>query len=594
MQLLVFHKGSRSKVLAAFLLGMMIIFVGRLFYLQIIKHGEYVKQSAAEQIKPLIIPAKRGLIYALDGSTPVPLVINQTVYTMFADPATVTNPMKVLEVIHKVAGGNLQPNPEKLLKIEDSRYQILGKKLTRKQAETIKKENLNGIGFQEESVRVYPESSLAAQTLGFVNSEGQGQYGVEEALNDQLTGRDGLLKSVTDVSGVPLTIGNQNINKPAQDGKNIVLTIDRNVQAYTEKALAVGMKKSGAKKGSVIVMDPQTGKIMAMANLPTYNPANYGKVQDASAFNNATVSVPYEPGSDVKTLTMAAGIDQGVVSANATYNNTDFVKVKNISITNATRGQTGNITFQHALNYSLNTGFVTVADRLGSTKDPVGTADINYKSRQTLYDYFHNRLRLGELTGIQLAGEARGIVVPPGQSDTSDGGSVRYSNMAFGQGLDVTMVQMTAAFSAIINGGTYNTPLLIDGSVNRSDNSFHAEALKKSYSGVVSASTSSQIRKMVHDARGAFYAYSDKPGYFIGGKTGTSQAIVNGTYSDTQTIGTYLGYGGDSSASKGPKYVIMVQVSGKNQNLQGGEDAMPIFTDISNWLIDYLKLQPKG
>lgn len=476
MQLLAFQKGGRSKVLAVLLIGIMAVFVARLFYLQIIKHDEYVKQSAAEQIKPLTIPAKRGLIYALDGTTPVPLVINQTVYTMFADPMTVTDPAKVLRVIRGVPGVNLQPNLEALLNYKESRYQILGKKLTRRQAEVIKKENLNGIGFQQEIERVYPEGKLAAQTLGFVNANGLGQYGVEEHYNDRLTGHDGLLKSVTDVSGVPLTIGNKNINKPAKDGEDIVLTIDRNIQAYTEKALARGLKKDGATNGSAIVIDPQSGKVMAMANLPTYNPADFGRVKSASVYNNPIVDAPYEPGSDIKTFTVAIGIDKGVIKPSSTYYNRDFINVDDWTIHNATRGYTGNITMQTALNYSLNTGMVTIAERLGDG------SHITVQARNAMYDYFHNHFGFGKITGIEVPNEQAGIIIPP--TDVQ-GNAVRYSNMSFGQGMDLTMVQVASAFSSLVNGGVYYQPTIYNGVLN-ADGTFTQAPAKTPKTGVIS------------------------------------------------------------------------------------------------------------
>jgi cell division protein FtsI/penicillin-binding protein 2 len=579
------RNNSRSRTLAILTLVIMAVFIVRLFYLQVIRHDYYVAQANSEQLKQLVIPAKRGEIYAMDDGNPVPLVLNQAVYTVFADPKLVDEPGKMGDLIRRVAGGNARSNLDTLLDKKDSRYQILATKVTRKQAELMKKENLKGLGFQEESQRVYPEGKLAAQILGFVNTEGKGQYGLEDAMNAQLTGKDGLLQSVTDVSNVPLTIGNKNINIPSKNGENVVLTVDRNVQAYTEQALANGLKKTGATNGSVLVMDPQTGKVLAMANLPTYNPGEYNKVQNAAAFNNETISAPYEPGSDIKTITMTTGVDKGVVTPNSTYNNTDYITVDDATITNATKGQTGNITLQHALNYSLNTGFVTVAERLGDG------SHINWQARTTMYDYFHNKLRLGQLTGIELANEQPGTIISP---NDAQGNAVRYSNMAFGQGLDVTMLQVGAAFSAVINGGTYHTPSVVAGSMNDDGDAFTAAVAKSSYAGAVKTSTSDTMRTMIHDARAAFYAGKDKPGYYIGGKTGTSQTIENGHYVDNQTVGTYLGFGGDSNSSKGPKYVIMVQVSGKNMNLQGGRDAMPVFTDISNWLLSYMKLQPKG
>ncbi len=571
--------GSRSKVLAGFVIVLMATFIVRLFYLQIIKHDSYVAEAQQEQVKRLTIPAKRGLIYAMDGDKPVQLVMNETVYTLFADPKIIVDTDKALDTIRAVAGGNMQPHADDLIKKQDTRYQILAKKLTRKQAEMIKEKRIVGLGFQEESQRVYPEGNLAAQTLGFVNGEDKGQYGVEGQLNKRLTGTDGLLQSVTDVSSVPLTIGNNNINRPAKDGDNIVLTIDRNVQSYAEKALANGIKKAGAKKGSVIVMDPQTGRVMAMANLPTYNPAEFSKVTDAAAFNNAVATIPYEAGSVIKTMTVATGIDKGVIRPDSTYVNTDSINVGDKVIKNATKGQTGTITIQHALDYSLNTGMVTVAERLGN-----GT--INRQARETMYDYFHNRFGLGSVTGLEVAGEAAGDILSP---DSPGGNAVQYATMSFGQGMNVTMVQVAAAFSALVNGGTYYKPTVVGGMMDTDNATFTRTQPVVERKNVISPETSNKVHAMVHAARAKFYSSIDKKGYDVGGKTGTSQTLVNGQYVDEQTVGTYLGYGGDDT----PKYVIMVQVSGKGLNLEGGKHAMPIFTDISNWMIDYMKLQPK-
>jgi len=574
------QKGSRSRVLAGLLLVIMTVFVIRLFYLQIVQHDFYSGLADKEQIKRLTIPAKRGLIYAMDGAKPVQLVLNEAVYTVFADPQTTTDNSKIIEIIQKVAGGNARSNLKDLLEIKDSRYQILATKITRSQADMIKKEGLKGIGFQEETQRVYPEGSLASQILGFVNFDGVGKYGIEGHLDNRLTGKDGLLQSVTDVSDVPLTIGNRNINKPAVNGDNVVLSIDRNVQSYAEQALAAGLVRTGATNGSVIIMNPQTGKIMAMSNLPTYNPTEFNKVEDGAVFNNDTISAPYEAGSDIKTLTVATGIDKGVITPDSTYVNTDHITVEDRVISNATLGQTGTITIQHALNWSLNTGMVTVAERLGD-----GTS-ITKGARDIMYDYFHNKFGLGSLTGIELDGETPGIVVSP---DDQEGNSVRYSNMSFGQGMNVTMVQVASAFSSIINGGNYYQPSVIDGVIDAEGN-YVPDAAKAPIRRTVSKSTSDIVTEMIHTARNTFYTKVDKPGYYIGGKTGTSQTLINGNYANNQTIGTYLGFGGTDT----PQYVIMVEVSGKGKTLQGSRDALPIFTDISNWMIDYLKLQPKG
>lgn len=565
-------------MLALFTLVIMVVFIVRLFYLQVIRHSYYTQLANKEQLKQLVIPAKRGEIYALDHDKPVKIVLNQTVYTVFADPKIVTEPEKVATTIEKVAGGSARPNLVSLLENKESRYQVLATNVTRKQAELIKEADLNGIGFKEGTRRVYPEGQLAAHTLGFVDADGNGQYGVEGGMDEALTGEDGLLQSVTDISNVPLTIGDNNINKPPRHGDNLVLTIDRNVQAYAEQALRAGLERSGAQRGSVLVMDPRTGHVMAMASLPTYSPAEYGKVSDISIFNNPVISLPYEPGSVIKTLTMATALDQGVIRPDSTYNNTDYIRVGDATITNLTKGQTGTITFQHALDYSLNTGFVTIARRLGDGES------ITLRARQTIYEYFYEKFRLGRPTGIELGGETAGLLMRP---DDPNGAAVQYSNMTFGQGMSATMMQVAAAFSGLINGGVYHPPSVIAGTIDEGE--FREATPKQATPGIVSEEVSATMRDMVIKARRAFYAGSDTPGYQIGGKTGTSQVAKDDGYGSAETIGSYLGFGGDSA----PRYVIMVQVSGDNQMLEGGRHALPIFTDISNWMIDYLQLQPK-
>ena len=572
----------RSRIIATILFVIVSIFVIRLFYIQVVQHGYYTALADQEQLKKERIPAMRGLIYAKNAGSPTLLVMNETVYTVFADPAIIKDRDKVAEVMKRVAGGNVRKDFESLLERTESRYQIIATKVTHLQADKIKDEGLSGVGFQAVSQRVYPEGELAAQLLGFVDTEGQGKYGFEGYNDAELQGVDGRLETVTDVSDVPLTIGDRNIREPAQDGKNIVLSIDRNVKSYAEQALAGGLKRTGATKGSVLIMDPTSGKVMAMANLPTYNPAKYFNVSDIGAFNNGAISIPYEPGSDVKTLTMATGIDKGVVKPSDTFINTDAIRIDGWTIGNATKGMTGTISFQTALTWSLNTGFVTVAQRLGDGKT------ITRSARDTMYQYFHDRFRLGQLTGVELANEAPGILYSP---QHQEGNAIRYATMAFGQGLDATLVQVTAGFGAMINGGSYYKPTVIDGYMV--DGEYRPlDAPKPVESGIVKESTSDSMRTMMETARGSSFGYLDRQGYKIGGKTGTSQVAREdgGGYKDDETIATYLGYGGTDM----PEYVIMVSLSGDGTVLQGARDALPVFTDISNWMINYLKIQPKG
>ena len=573
---------SRTGMLAILLLAVMAIFVLRLFYLQVIKHGEYVALAQASQQRRFVIPAARGQIYMMDGKTPVPVVLNQVVYTMIADPQAVKPEQRaeIVAQLRQVAGGEMVADAAAKLARTSSRYEVLARSITRQQAEKLKQKNFAGILYQKGTMRSYPESQLAAHVLGFVNAEGKGQYGVEGHLNNRLKGRDGLLRAVTDVRNVPLTLNKDNIRIEATPGDNLVLSIDRNVQNYVEEALKRGIDKAGATEGSAMMLNPHNGQVLAMANYPTYNPADYAKQQDGSVFVNATTMVPFEPGSVIKSFTMATGIDKGVITPQTTYQNTDCLTVADRKMCNVLRGLGTSLTMQQVLNYSLNVGTVTVGRRLGDG------SHINQQARQTIYNYFHDRFGFGEYTGIEV-GEVQGSISSP---TSGQGNEVRYATMTFGQGMNLTMAQVAAGFCSIINGGQYFKPSVVKGTID-AHGSLHqssAQALRRT----VSQQTSAQLRDMLRATRQSLaIGGGDKPGYDIGGKTGTSETVVNGSYTQTETVGTYIGYGGVTR----PEYVIMIRVAapGKKLNLQGNIHAAPIFTDISNWMIDYMKLAPK-
>lgn len=575
-------KYRKSEILAVIMLVFVAIIVSNLFYIQIIRHNYYKEQAYQEQVAKFILPAKRGQIYAKDGSSITPLVLNEPVYIAYADPQQLTDPLKLEKAIKQIAGGNIVDGYKDTLGNKKLRYVVLARKLSHSQAELLKKENIAGVGLTEVDQRVYPEGGLAAQLLGYVNNEGKGQYGVEEALNKRLKGTDGKLQAVTDVRRIPLTVSNNDVSIPPRDGENLVLSVDRNIQSYAESALKSGLQRVNATKGSVIIMNPNNGQIMAMANYPSYDPSQYNKVTDYSVFQNATVSEPYEAGSALKTLTMGAGLDSGAVGVNTTFNNRGYVQVDDRKISNVEEDPvSANATMTDVLHYSLNTGVVFILQQMGGGK-------VNLQARNKLYDYFHNHYRFGEKTGVEQAGESEGIIIPP---TDEQGNNVRYANMAFGQGMDVTMMQAAAAFSSTINGGTYYKPTMMAGTTDSGDN-LKAQKAKILKNGVLRSDISVALRDMIVRGRqlGALGG-KDKPGYTVGGKTGTSQVIdpKTGEYTNANSIGSYLGFGGNTT----PQYVIMVQVKdSKAAGYAGTTAAGPIFLDISNWLIDYLKIAP--
>lgn len=580
---------KRAFNLRLFIFAIGAVLIGRLFYLQVVQHSHYTRLANAEHQKKFVIPASRGTLYFRDGDEVVPAVLNSQIYTLYGDPKEIDD---VETVVTRLAG-SLRLEKDKtraLLTKKNTSYVVLAKRLSKQQVDTLFKDkaDLKGINVTPVPQRVYPEGSLAAQVLGFVNDDGEGQYGVESAVEDVLKGQAGLLKATTDVRGIPLSIDDAtNIAQAPKNGEDTVLTIDRNIQAKAEEALANGLKNSKATKGSIIVMDPNTGAIKAMANVPTYDPARYFDVEgDAyQKFQNRVVSDPYEAGSVIKTLTMAAGLNEGVVSQNSQFNNTGFVQVDDARIKNVVQDINGARNMTDVLKYSLNTGVVHVLSQLGG-------GSINLQARERLYTYFTDKYGFGSLTGVEQAGESMGSIYGP---KTVQGNNVRYSNMAFGQGMGVTMVQTAAAFSSVVNGGNYYQPHVVEGSLTR-DGEVNTKQPKPVRSGVVSEGTSTAIRDMTRQAlvEAAAVARLVRPGYNVGGKTGTSQTIdpATGRYTEDKTIGSYLGYGGDEM----PRYVIMVRVDDSNigaGNFAGSAAAGPIFGDVSNWLIDYYNIKPR-
>jgi cell division protein FtsI/penicillin-binding protein 2 len=574
--------GRKTETLRVIFFGVMVIVVVQLFFIQVIQHGYYKQKAFEEQVAKFDLPAKRGEIYAREGNNLVPLVLNQPVYTAYADPQEVTDTAKLTNTLQEIAGGTIVDGYQNSLKSKKLRYVVLARKLSQTQAELLKKEAVPGVGLTETDQRVYPEGTLAGQLLGYVNNEGKGQYGIEEALDARLRGKNGKLQAVTDVRRIPLTLSKNDISIPARDGDNLALSIDVNIQSYAENALKQGLDRVNATKGSVVVMNPTNGQIMAMANYPNYDPGKYNEVDDYGVFQNGIVSSPYEAGSVMKALSMGAALDSGAVTANTTFNNRGYVQVDDTKISNVEEDPiSANATMLDVLHYSLNTGVVFALQQMGGGK-------VNRQARDTLYDYYYNHYGFGRTTGIEQAGESPGIIIAP---DKEQGNNVRYANMAFGQGLDVTMLQVISAFSATINGGTYYKPTLVAG-VADADGGVTPQPAKVVQTNVLQPSVSSQLKQMIVEARqiGVFKGL-DRAGYQVGGKTGTSQIIdpKTGKYTDTNSIGSYLGFGGNQT----PQYVIMIQVKdSKAPGYAGTTAAGPIFTDISNWLIDYLKITP--
>lgn len=574
---------KRIRILRIGLALAVVAIAVRLFWIQIIQHDEYVAKAAEEHVSENVIEAERGEIYMMDGQEVVPVVLNETVYSVIFDPLMV-NEEKAKEVLEKYAKDKLVAKWEDVFSNKMMRYYVVARNVNYEMAKKIQEEELSGVSFEKGTKRVYVEGEMASGVLGFVNADGEGQYGVEGAFNEELSGVNGTLKAVRDASGVALSIGEDNVEIPAVDGKDVVLTIDRNIETNVEKILSGYINgKTEATNASAVVLDPQSGKVLAMANVPTYNPADYGNVKDIRSYMNNVTEVAYEPASVCKTFTFAAAIDLGVMTAGTLYNNTGKMTVDTLTFENAWKGQYGTISMQTAFDYSLNTGSATALMLIGG-------GSFNEGGRQKLYDYYQ-KFGLGQYTGIELF-ESAGFVPGPNAYDyTMD---FTYANTTFGQGMNLTMLQVAAGVASVINGGNYYEPTIVAGEIK--DEGFVEAEPKAAVRKTISEETSAAMRAMMWGTRNTKRLQGvDKAGYYIGGKTGTGQVVQeDGSYSEAtaqgETVGGYVGFGGTEGEL--PRYVVMIKLWGDGIHI-GGEQVVPVFDEINEYLLNYLKIQPK-
>lgn len=585
------HKNTNTINRIRFWYGVLLVvggvFVVKLFYLQVIKHDFYSKTAAFSQLKQYEIPAARGVIKAKSGEGTVPLVLNETKYTLFADPKFVKDPHAAAEAIAKAIGGSSSDYQKKIEQPDSPRYSVLAKRLDDNQQKAITKLELKGVGTREAQYRTYPDGQLAAQILGFVNEDNDGKYGLEQALNDELKGTPGQLKAITDAAGVPLAANKDNVVIAPKAGDTLTLTVDIGVQQQLEDILKQGVERARGESGSALIMDAKTGAIRAMASFPTYSPGEYFKVENGALFNNMSVSSPLEVGSVMKPLTAAAAMNLGVVNPNTSYYDPSYYKIDDATVSNIEEdGGAANRTVTDIVKYSLNTGAAWLLMQMGGGR-------INEQARTRWYDYMTNHYYFGKATGIEQGYEAEGQIPHP---TDGFGLNITYANSAFGQGMTATPLQLAAAFNAIVNGGTYYKPYLVESRTNSDGNEKKTEpqALNKD---VVSHDVSSEMIPILektyqYNLRAFNVSTKTRPEYIIGGKTGTAQiSKPTGGYYDDQFNGMYVGFvGGDT-----PEYIIVTRVDKpKIAGYAGSKAAAPIFVGLANMLIDSYGVTPKS
>lgn len=587
----------------AFGAGVCVIAV-RLFVLQVADAAWYRAVSEDQHAMVEELVPTRGSVYVKDhgDDTEYAVATNEPKAFVYADPRLVTEPINTGMAIAKILqlegwdGTKAEPpvappqdpaNPDapvavaepvptetekliaRLSKIDDP-YEPVARDVAQSQLDEIVAQKFPGISYILEDDRAYPESGFGGQVLGFLGRKEDGattgMYGLEGYFNDFLSGVKGSLYSETDASGRWVGVGNRTFS-PAVDGGDMLLTIDRTVQYMACKMLREGVTNFQADSGSLVIVEPATGRVLAMCGAPDFDPNDYGNVDDASVYNNDAIFTPYEPGSIFKPLTMAAAIDAGAVTPHTTYEDTGSVVVDDYTIKNSDLKSHGLVTMTEVLDESLNTGMVWVMRTMG---------------RDVLEDYV-KRFGFGTLTGITLSTEATGTI------DALDKSAEVYAATAsFGQGITVTPLQVVMAYAAIANGGALMQPYVVeemrypDGTVERT----RAKKIRQVLTEKTATTVSAMMVSVVENGHGK---RAGVPGYYIAGKTGTAQIAGNGGYVEGKSNGSFAGFGpvGD------PRFAMIVKLEDPKTVEWAESSAAPIFGQIADFLVDYYDIPPE-
>lgn len=562
----------RIFLLLGVITAAMVIIVMRFFALQVLSHDYYDKLASNQHEFEKVIMPKRGDIYlqpSVKDSQPVLVATNIVKNLVFANPKEIENPANTAAKLSKVLD---LPETELLPKLLNTskNYVPLKKQLSEEISNQIKQMELPGIFLEPEEVRLYPEGNLASQVLGFVGFKGDqrvGQYGIEGKYEKQLSGTKGILGSEKDVAGRWITFASRNLT-PALDGDSIYLTIDPAIQFKAQESLKKAVTEHGADNGSVIVADPKSGAILAMANYPDFNPNEYGKAEHVSHYANPAVSINYEPGSIFKPITMAAALNEGKVTPETTYEDLGVVELDNFKIKNSDNQAHGVQTMKEVLSKSLNTGLVFVEQQLG---------------HETFRKYV-KKFGFGADTKIELPGEDEGDI-----SNLERKGDVFYATGSFGQGLTVTPLQMIQAYTAIANGGKMMQPYIVE-TLKHSDGveeNHRAKELGKVIDSKTAATLSAMLVDVVENGHGKKAAVK---GYYIAGKTGTAQVPYKDRpgYDPNRNIGSFIGFGPVDN----PRFLMIVKIDSPKDVKFAESTAAPTFGEIASFILNYLQIPP--
>ncbi len=591
-------------VLFAFLFSFLFL-IFRLFQIQILDHKKYRAKAEDQYLDQSDIPAKRGNIYSSDGYV---LAGARSNYLLFAEPKKIKDPDKIAkdlaellsdirfrdesEVVDSSNAGVEEENVKTKSHTKEEMYEkyfndfktSISKDLfwvpvirdiTPEEKKLIEDNKIDGLGFEEYPVRYYPEGSLTSHVLGFVASDEKGErvgyFGIEGKLNDELRGKQGKIIEDTDAVGNPILMGKYKEIPPVQ-GRDVVLTINRSVQYIVERRLKEDVEKYDAISGTIIVMHPFTGDIIAMANYPTYDPANFNEKEEKNPNTgrknvdrkNSAIADTYEPGSVIKPMTIAAAIDLGIVSPSTTFVDGGPVRYSDYVIDNWDGKHHGVQTITELLQKSNNIGAAWVGHQVGPKK---------------LYEYLYN-FGIGSRTGVDLEGEDTGIL-----RDSKDWTDIDTANISFGQGMSATTLQVLNAFNVIANGGNLVQPKIISKIIDeKGEHEIPTKIIRRVISKETADTMVNLLEKTAEGGEAKFCILKD---YRISGKTGTAQIPEGGKYSPSRTNATFVGF-----LTSNKSLSMIVKFEEPKTSVYASETSAPTWMDLVSELVKFYGIPP--
>ncbi|MBI4059691.1 penicillin-binding protein 2 [Candidatus Giovannonibacteria bacterium] len=566
------NEDTNNRIRFAF--GIIVLFaaliMARLFFLQVVSGSYYKTQAQRQQNFSQILTPRRGNIYMRERSGELmPVVSTKEGYLAYINPKKLQNPKAVYEKLSGIITLDEKDFFERASKPDDP-YEVVARRFERDAARKIEELELAGVGIAPEEWRIYPAKTLASHVIGFLgykNDELEGRYGIERFYENELRGREGYREADRSAGGILLELG-RSLFSPPEEGKDIVLTLEPNVQAFLERKLSEIREKWQPARGGGIILEPKTGKILAMAVFPNFDPNNYGKTQDLKTFVNPLVENVFELGSVFKPLTMAAALNENAVTPETTYFDKGYLILDNYRIENFDQKGRGEVTMQKVLEESLNTGAAFAAEKLG---------------KENMRKYFLN-YGLDEKTGITLPGEVSGNL-----SNLYSKREVEYATASFGQGVAVTPLEFANAIAALANGGKLMRPYVVERIIRpgKEDVVIEPEVVRE----VIRPQTSETISKMlVKVANDALLGGTVKLKHWTAAaKTGTAQIpLENAKGYSEDFLHSFFAWAPGFDA----KFLLFLYIE-KPQGVKYASQSLSYFyKEIMQFLLTYYEVPP--